>query len=203
MKPKQQICQRCGKCCKENSPALHLQDLTLITNGHIAKNQLITYRKGEWIYDNVAGTLIKLDHEIIKPAMINQCIFYLPDKCECAIYKNRPLECRTQLCTNPEPLKKMYQTNRLTREDIISDESPLLELIEYHERNCSLNELPQSLNDLTAKQQEKLKNMIQFEYHFRYTLFQQTGMQQSDMIFLLGRPIEKLLKQSGVNYGML
>jgi Fe-S-cluster containining protein len=198
MKSKQQICQRCGKCCQENSPALHLQDLPLIKNGHIARNQLITYRKGEWIYDNVAGILIKLDHEIIKPAMKRNCIFYLPDTCECAIYINRPLECRTQLCTDPAPFKKMYQNNRLSRKDIITANSPLLELIEYHESNCSLNDLPQSLKKVTATQQEKLNDMIQFEYHFRYTLFQQTGMQQSDMNFLLGRPVEKLLQQSEV-----
>jgi Fe-S-cluster containining protein len=198
MKPEQKICQKCGKCCQKNSPALHEQDLPLIANGHIARNQLITYRKGELVYDNVAGLLIKLNQEIIKLAMNNNCIFYLPDTRKCSIYNYRPLECRTQLCSDPVPFKKMYQMNRLTRKDIISDDSPLLELIEYHEKNCSLNDLPQSSNDLTATQQENLKNMIQFEYHFRYTLFQQTGMQQSDMNFLLGRPVEKLLKQSGV-----
>jgi len=196
MKPNQPTCNRCGTCCKKNSPALHLQDLSLITDRHIAKNQLITYRKGEWIYDNVAGTLIKLNQEILKPVMKNACIFYQPDNYSCAIYNNRPIECRILLCTDPEPLTKMYQNNRLSRNDIFAAESPLLELIEYHESNCPLNELPQSSKGLTKKIQEKLKKMIQFEYHFRYTLFKQTGMQQSDMNFLLGRPIEMLLRQS-------
>jgi Fe-S-cluster containining protein len=198
MNSNQPKCNRCGTCCQKNSPALHLQDLNLIIDGHIAKNQLITYRKGEWIRDNVADTLIKLDQEIIKPVMKNACIFYLPENHSCAIYNNRPLECRIQLCSDPEPLKKMYQNNRLIRNDIFSAESPLLELIEYHEKNCPLNNLPKSSKEITKDIQIEFKKLIQFEYHFRYTLFQQTGLQQSDMNFLLGRPIETLLQQSGI-----
>jgi len=193
------ICSRCGTCCEKNSPALHQHDLSLITDGHIAKNQLITYRKGEWIYDNVADTLIKLDQEIIKPVMKNTCIFYLPEKQSCKIYKNRPIECQIQLCSDPEPLKNVYQKKRLTRTDILSADSPLLELIEYHESNCSLKDIPQSSKNITKGLKDQWQQMIQFEYHFRYTLFQQTGMQQADMTFLLGRPIELLLRQSGIS----
>jgi len=196
MKSNKPICQKCGTCCQKNSPALHLQDLPLITSGHIAKNQLITYRKGEWMYDNVAETLIQLDQEIIKPAMKKYCIFYRHETRSCIIYNNRPLECQVQLCSDPAPLTKMYQKDRLTRQNILSPESPLLELIEYHEKNCSLRDLPQSSKGLTNSIKKELKKMIQFEYHFRYTLYQQTGLQQSDMFFLLGRPIEFILKQS-------
>jgi len=198
MKSNQIKCHRCGTCCQKNSPALHLEDLPLITDGHIAKNQLITYRKGEWIYDNVANTFIKLDQELIKPVMKNYCIFYLHEDHSCAIYNNRPLECQIQLCSDPLPLKDMYQKNRLARQNILSSESPLLELIEYHEKNCTLSDLPKSSKDLTNSIKLKLKSMIQFEYHFRFTLYQQTGLQQSDMIFLLGRPIEKLLQQARI-----
>jgi Fe-S-cluster containining protein len=199
MKSAQPICHRCGTCCQKNSPALHLQDLYLITDRHVAKNQLITYRKGEWVNDNVTSTLIKLDQEIIKPVMNDHCIFYLPENHACAIYNNRPIECQIQLCSDPEPFKRMYNNNRLTRNDVFSPDSPLLELIEYHERHCPLTDLPQSSDKLTKTIQDQLKQMIQFEYHFRYTLYQQTGMQQSDMFFLLGRPIETLLRQSGIS----
>ena len=193
MKSSQQICHRCGTCCQKSSPALHLHDLHLITEGHIAKNSLITYRNGEWIIDNVAGTLIRLDQEITKPIITSYCTFYLPENNACAIYIDRPMECWIQLCSDPEPFKKIYQKDRLTRKDIFSPDSPLLELIEYHETNCPLTDLPQSFDDLTKTIQEDLKKMIQFEYHFRYTLYQQTGMQQNDMNFVLGRPIERTI----------
>jgi Fe-S-cluster containining protein len=198
MKTTQPICHRCGTCCQKSSPALHLQDLPLILERHIAKNQLITYRKGEWVNDNVAGTLIQLDQEIVKPVMKKCCIFYLPENHACTIYNNRPLECQVQLCSDPEPLKNIYLHNRLTRKDIFSADSPLIELIEYHEQNCSLADLPQSSKDLTKALKEKLVQTIKFEYHLRYTLYQQTGMQKSDMNFLLGRPIEMLMRQSGI-----
>ncbi|ETR72512.1 MAG: hypothetical protein OMM_07475, partial [Candidatus Magnetoglobus multicellularis str. Araruama] len=157
-----------------------------------------TYRKGEWLYDNVSDTHIKLTQDIIKPITHLNCIFYQKELHSCAIYDYRPQECQIQLCTDPEPLKKMYKHNRLSRSDIYAHSNPLYELILFHENKCCLDDLPQSSSDLTEKLHARFQEMIQFEYHFRFTLYQKTGMQANDMNFLLGRPVDQLLKQLGI-----
>jgi len=198
-------CRRCGTCCKDNSPALHLIDLPLIKDQHILKNQLITYRKGEWLKNNVEDTFVCIEQDIVKPiAKQNGCIFFDVEASACQIYENRPIECRLQICDAPELLQEMYEKDRITRRDIISKESPFTELICYHEEKCSLNFLenisPKSTYTLSEKTRVKILSMIQFEYHFRSTLYERVGLQTSDMDFLFGRSVEIITRQMGFSF---
>ena len=40
-------CNRCGSCCKQGGPALHMQDLDLVLSGKLHFEDLITVRRGE------------------------------------------------------------------------------------------------------------------------------------------------------------
>ena len=200
-------CRRCGLCCQKNSPSLHLADLNEIQAGNIPKDHLITYRKGEWVNDNVAGQLIQLKQDMIKPIENNIngfCIFYIPNNQSCRIYDSRFLECKLQDCYNPDALKKVYSRDRLTRRDIFSLTSAAYEFIEYHESKCPLDELenlsPSSNHQLSEQQKSYFREIIRFEYHFRYTLHERTGLNTKEMNFLLGRPLETILKQMSITF---
>jgi len=195
-------CSRCGICCQKNSPSLHLDDLEKLQSGAIPKNQLITYRKGEWVYDNIIDQYIRLEQDMIKPIENTTngfCTFYLPDQQSCLIYENRPLECQLQACYDPEPLKQRYETDRLQRRDIFPSNSAIWEFIEYHESKCSLSIfqhiVPFSDHHLSEKDISLFKEMIRFDYHFRFTLHKRIGLQNTEMNFILGRSVENLLKQ--------
>jgi len=201
---KKDSCSRCGTCCKKNSPSLHLKDLEIIKKGRIERSQLITYRKGELVYDNVADTFIILEQDLVKLSekADGSCYFYRNKEKLCGIYDSRPEECKIQLCTDPEPFKKIYKKDRITRRDIFPNNSAFYELIEYHEKECPLDNLknfvPNSEKKLSKDNKNQLKECIRFEYHYRYTLFQRTGLQVAEMNFLLGRPLELILKQMKV-----
>ncbi|MBF0452364.1 MAG: YkgJ family cysteine cluster protein [Candidatus Magnetomorum sp.] len=198
-------CRRCGTCCKKNSPSLHGIDSELIQSGAIPRNQLITYRKGEWINDNVAGQFIRLEQDIIKPIENKKdgyCTFYIVEDRSCGIYAHRPVECQTQNCYDPEPFIQMYAKNRLTRRDIFPSNSAYYEMIEYHESRCPLSELEniRPFSNMIVSEQaiSTFKEMIRFEFHFRYTLHKRTGLQSSEMNFLLGRSVETILNHMQV-----
>ncbi|KPA12902.1 protein belonging to Uncharacterized protein family UPF0153 [Candidatus Magnetomorum sp. HK-1] len=200
----QNQCRRCGTCCQKNSPALHLADLELIKSGKIGRNHLITYRKGEWVNDNVAGTFIRLEQDLIKlvEKSDTSCSFYQNKDQSCGIYDSRLEECKIQQCYDPEPFKKFYTKDRLTRSDIYPENSAFYELIKYHEKECPLDNLkycdPHSKKTLPESIKHDFRESIRFEYHYRYTLFQRTGLQSTEMNFLLGRPLEMILKQMQV-----
>lgn len=59
-------CRRCGTCCEKGGPSLHLADKPLVVDGQIPARCLFTLRKGERVRDNVAGTLVPLEREIVK-----------------------------------------------------------------------------------------------------------------------------------------
>jgi hypothetical protein len=93
-----------------------------------------------WSDDNVKGTLAPLSAEIIKikgHAGKWTCLFYDQATRGCGIYDHRPLECRALNCRDTHRIEAVYETARLTRQDLLSGINGLWELIEDHEQRCS------------------------------------------------------------------
>ena len=200
-------CIRCGKCCAKGGPALHRQDLPLVKGSAAAlkwKN-LITYRKGELVSDNVKGGLACLENEFVKlrPAPDGPaCIFYDSALCGCAIYPSRPLECRVLKCWDTQELEAVYCRERLVRQDILKSFNSLLQIVEEHEKRCSHSQLRQILQSKDmewGQKAQKTVDMLSTDKAVRDLVAQKSGLDLDALDFVFGRPMFKTLFQYGLS----
>lgn len=210
-------CKRCGICCEKGGPSLHQEDRPQVDGGQIPARCLYTIRRGELVRDNVRGTLAPLSQEIIKikgQADRWTCLFYDPETRGCGIYDHRPQECRALNCKDTRRIEKIYETARLTRQDLLAGIAGLWELIQDHERRCSyagLHEMVGAGTDAGRLTQEKvILEIIRFDAHVRQLAVEQGRMDARMLEFLFGRPLVdtikmfdiKLVKKNGT-YGLV
>lgn len=165
-------------------------------SGQIPLRCLFTIRRGELARDNVKGTLAPLAEEVIKikgQADRWTCLFYDKETRGCGIYDHRPLECRALNCRDTRRIERVYQTARLTRQDLLSGIQGLWELIGDHERRCSYA----SLNALVGsgieagrlKQEKAIMEILRFDAHVRQLTVKNGGMDERMLDFIFGRPL--------------
>ncbi|WP_291318680.1 YkgJ family cysteine cluster protein [Desulfonatronospira sp.] len=193
-------CIKCGECCRRNSPALHQEDIPLIIEKKLARKNLILYRRGEPAMDNVMGTPVLLDEEMIKiksaSAQHRGCQFLEQHSGHCIIYGSRPMECGILECWNPAPLINYYQKNRLTRAAIFPRGSAMEELISIHEEKCPVTELSSMLQqEITAPgtAREDINRLLAYDDSFRQDFQEKTGAHAEDLTFYFGRPLKDLV----------
>ena len=200
-------CQRCGTCCTKGGPSFHHVDKALVEDGVIHSKYLYTIRKGEWAYDNVRQCLEPVSSDIIKIKEKNDswiCIFFDESQSACAIYENRPLECRALKCWDTRELEDLYAQKRLTRADLISDIEGLWSLIKDHQQRCNY-EIIQKLVDAIktnpgdAKARQKLSAIIQFDTEIRKLVVSNAGLEPEMLDFLFGRPLTRMITKMGLN----
>ena len=200
-------CRRCGTCCRKGGPSFHHADKALIKDGVIHSKYLYTIRKGEWAYDNVRQCLEPVSSDIIKIKEKNDswiCIFFDESQSACAIYENRPLECRALKCWDTRELEDLYAQKRLTRADLISDIEGLWSLIKDHQQRCNY-EIIQKLVDAIktnpgdAKARQKLSAIIQFDTEIRKLVVSNAGLEPEILDFLFGRPLTRMITKMGLN----
>jgi len=200
-------CRRCGTCCRKGGPSFHHADKALIKDGVIHSKYLYTIRKGEWAYDNVRQCLEPVSSDIIKMKEKNDswiCIFFDESQSACAIYENRPLECRALKCWDTRELEDLYAKKRLTRADLISEIEGLWSLIKDHQQRCNY-EIIQKLVDAIktnpgdAKARQKLSAIIQFDTEIRKLVVSNAGLEPEMLDFLFGRPLTRTIKKMGLN----
>ena len=200
-------CRRCGTCCRKGGPSFHHADKALIKDGVIHSKYLYTIRKGEWAYDNVRQCLEPVSSDIIKIKEKNDswiCIFFDESQSACAIYENRPLECRALKCWDTRELEDLYAQKRLTRADLISDIEGLWSLIKDHQQRCNY-EIIQKLVDAIktnpgdAKARQKLSAIIQFDTEIRKLVVSNAGLEPEMLDFLFGRPLTRMITKMGLN----
>ncbi len=194
-------CRRCGTCCRKGGPGLHLGDLPLYVSGRLPRASLVTLRAGELVFDNVAGKVEPLAEEMIKIRSVpgGACVF-LYDASQCAVYRDRPVECRTLFCQAPEAVASMYRQDRLTRRDLIQTGGALFELILYHEERCSqalaasLAAALESGDDAAGKE---LFSLTRFDEEFRAVLVERAGIDPAELPLYLGRRLTETLLGRG------
>jgi Fe-S-cluster containining protein len=195
-----QACLRCGVCCTKGGPGFHDADKELIEKGIIPSRCLYTLRKGELAYDNVRGCLAPVGSDIIKLKGQNDswtCIFFNEDQKACGIYDNRPLECETLQCWDARQLESMYDTNRLTREDLVSEIEGLWELICDHQNRCDYGKIQKLVKALNGPDREGaqkgLIEIIQYDMEIRKLVVSEGGLDVGMLDFLFGRPLIKTI----------
>lgn len=192
-------CKRCGDCCRTGGPALHSEDLHLIQDGTIPLADIVTLRRGERAHDQPSGSVAQLDGEILKIKGRDTswtCAYFSPAGNTCGIYATRPVECRVLFCGDVEPLKAMYDKDRLTRRDLIPAGHPLLELMAEHDAKCDparMETLAKAAREGDTEAGRDLKEMVVFDLEIRRLVPKKTGMGDEMNDFFFGRPLRVLL----------
>jgi Fe-S-cluster containining protein len=202
-------CLRCGECCRMGSPSLHLEDAKLLARGLISTRQIFTLRRGEPVRLNLEGKLDILPSELIKFKQDQErgyCRFYSEKEKSCSIYENRPRQCRFQQCWNPEPLKKLWQEQKLTRRDLLKSDQDLMDLLELHDERCD----PKRLNNLfiqlhktrDIKILDQVLEILRQDVAIRNLATTKLNLDEEELDFLLGRPLAEIVRSYGLRVEM-
>jgi Fe-S-cluster containining protein len=194
-------CSRCGTCCRKGGPALHQEDRERVEQGAIHTRHLYTLRKGEWATDPVQGGLVRVDGDIIKikgRGATWVCCFLDERTGVCRVYDDRPLECRLLECWDTGRLERAYGRGRLSRRDLLSGIQGLWELIEDHERRCDYDGVRKLLALRSGRGgagvERELAAIIRYDAEIRRLMVAQGGLEAKMLDFLLGRPVEYVLR---------
>ena len=197
-------CRRCGTCCKKGGPALHTDDLDLLAAGRLARNHLVTLRRGETVRENVAGGLAALEREMVKLGNCGPdwvCRLYQPDIQACLLHPHRPAECRALFCDAPEGLQALYARYRLTRADIVGMDGALGELIVFHDQAFPAGEACALARAAATGDQEALAlftDMAEREQAFRAAFLERTRADRAELDFYFGRSLAALAQAYGL-----
>jgi Fe-S-cluster containining protein len=200
----QKECTRCGTCCAKGGPALHKSDLELYAKGIFQRKDLMTFRRGELVRNNVTGQLEPLQQELVKITRRNEstwtcCFFNVVDRL-CFIYNDRPEECKTLDCWNPDALQEMYEENRITRLDVLGDNNGYAELVRMHEEKCGyeyLGTIFERMKEDPSAREEFLES-VRFDMAFRKVVQEKAGVPSAEMEFLFGRTLGETVHMFGL-----
>ena len=200
---RQTNCKQCGTCCKKGGAALHSEDLHLLQDQKIKRSDCLTLRKGEFAWSPTSEKAEPIETDIIKLKGVGNswvCCFLDSTTNGCTIYTYRPVACRTLKCWQPEDSIALAGNDLLTRQMIVQDEAPLLQLLEEYETLfpvpdfVALTELqPQEQGTIVQELEAQINNDLLFRDRFV------NSMQEcaKDELFLFGRPLFQLFQQMG------
>jgi len=196
-----QHCLKCGTCCRNGGPSLHVEDRYLVEQGFIHTRHLYTIRRGEPAWDPIRGGLVRVDSDIIKIKGSSgrwACRFWDPGSNRCRIYAHRPLECRQLECWDTSRIEQLYDRGRLSRSDLLSGIKGLWELVVDHDRRCSHELIQGWLKDANGPAAEKarlhLAEICAYDAEIRRLMVSRGRLEAAMLDFLLGRPVEQVLR---------
>jgi Fe-S-cluster containining protein len=202
----QNECIRCGTCCMKGGPALHTDDLQLVSRNKIHPEHLVTIRQGEPALSPLGNKLEYLQSEIIKlKGQANDwaCLFFDKQSSSCMIYQHRPKECTLLKCWDTADLEKVLYKKLLNRSDIIPGDGPVQEYIALHEKECSLAGLSSLLSSLPVESSQdevmaELTHMVQKDMAIRARALASSDFQEKTELFVFGRPLFIILQNFGI-----
>jgi Fe-S-cluster containining protein len=198
-------CVRCGECCLQGGPSLHLEDADLVAQGVFSFKHLYTLRKGERTKLNVEGKLGILQEEVIKikgKPESGQCIFYREETRECAIHEHRPLQCKLQACWYPEPLKRIWRNKKLSRRRLLKKNEAILKLLQAHDERCCPAEVDTACNRIQQYGDEtaldRLLELLRYDTTFRVVVTEKGGLPAEVLDFCFGRALQEIVRSYGM-----
>ena len=200
-------CRRCGHCCLAGGPALHRADLSLIGDGGIPLERLITIRKGELADNPVSGGVRATRAELVKIAGSGRewcCCYYDETARGCRIYGHRPQACEALQCWDTAAILALVETDVLSRLDIVAADDPLRPLIIDHERQCpcpDLERLASGTSQLDEGERAVLQALVERDLAFRDRAVRRLGLSLGLELFAFGRPVFQLLQPLGIRIG--
>ena len=199
-------CIRCGSCCKKGGPSFHNADRHLIEKGVIQLKYLYTIRQGEPAYDNIRRCLVAAENDIVKikeQEKSRVCIFFDETENGCRIYENRPSECRKLKCWDTRELERIYDKERLSREELISGIQGLWDLVSDHQARCDYKNIENLLNKLDKSNQkdafDTILYMIEYDIQLRSLIIERGAIDPEMVDFLLGLPLVDTIARFGLS----
>lgn len=195
-------CIRCGECCIQSSPTLQAEDLPLVKEGTVPRQNLYAIRKGELVWDNVAEALLVAREEMVKirEREGGSCLYYDHDQRGCRIYGARPAQCSAMACWDPGRFMEVYKKPKLAREDVL--ENPVLVgLVRAHESKCSYDTMGKHVKRIEKAGDEAVEAIIQmlrFDHSLRPHISRKLGLDPKEMDFLFGRPMIDTVRMFGL-----
>ncbi len=197
-------CQCCGTCCRKGPPGLHIEDASLYSGGVLRKEQLLTLRSGERVYDNVQGRISRLEREMVRIKADSEggCVFLDRGTNLCLIYASRPVECRALQCWDTSEITRIYHRDRLTRFDLVAADSALGEIMQAHEEDCGLDRADRLASRIKQSGEQaalqKLGEMLERDHALRRALREKAEAGEEILDFIFGRPLPELLARAGL-----
>jgi Fe-S-cluster containining protein len=191
-------CVQCGECCRKGSPTLQLEDLDLLRQGKLPWHELVTLRRSEPVHSPFQEKLFFLLDERIKireKAGTKECVLFDAETDQCAVYANRPVQCRAQACWDPSVAKQMADQPYLTRRDIFKGVELLLDLMKEHDQRCGfekLNSAFRRLEESEGKEIDQVLELLAYEDHFRHFLAEQLKIPENTLDLVFGRSFADL-----------
>ncbi|GAB6038174.1 hypothetical protein JCM15519_27330 [Fundidesulfovibrio butyratiphilus] len=176
-----------------------MADTVLLGGGLLLREHLVTLRRGEPAYDNVADRLVGLAVEIIKIGGENgaqACRFHRPERQECSIHEKRPIECRALDCRDTRAIEALYDKDRLCRAALVNTQSALWEIVAFHERTFSAIHAVSLARRIVAGDraaEHELADLARREADFRMAFAERFDNPPGEMDFLFGRSLAQVL----------
>ncbi len=203
MTTEQATCRKCGNCCKQGGPALHIQDLELVASGKIPLSSLITIRKGELAHNPLTGMIQPTTVELVKIVGTGRqwdCCYY-DEQLGCTVYEDRPYACRVLKCWDTVEILGLVEKDTLSRFDILEKDDPLIPAVLEHERICPCDDLgfiQTNFGQLSEQQKNELEKRVRSDLRFRTRVIADFQLKVSGELFYFGRPLFQLLQLLGV-----
>ena len=201
---RQTECHRCGTCCMKGGPALHGEDLPLLTEGIIDTSHVYTLREGE-IVRNTDDRLMRLEQEIIKIKGDGQntwaCLFYDSHAQACRIYTRRPVECRSLQCWDPGPLYEAMKLPYIRRTRLLEPEDEIRKIITAHEARCAYSSMEKAVQalggDTPDRAVHRILDMLHYDHVVRTVVPEKLNIAPDMLDFLFGRPMCETIQMYG------
>lgn len=196
-------CDRCGECCRRDTPIILKEDLPLLNEGIITEKDIYTIREGEKIRSSIDGDFYYSSMEMIKIKPIFgsfTCLFYDTQE-GCTIYEQRPSVCRQFECWSPNIEITGLDNKRLIRAHLFSSIDLINEAIKKHEEKCSLgkfNELIDGLRKGKEENVEKIAEMILFDSSIRDWTKEKLSLSEEILPLLFGKTLLEIASLYGL-----
>ena len=193
-------CIRRGICCERGGPTLHSEDRIFLQKGVLRPTHLFTLRAGELAYHPLEERLIELSDEMIKIKSMDgssTCTFYDAEQKACAIYEDRPLECRAFKCWDTAEVEGLFMKDLLSRLDLCPKGSVVAEMISAYERSFPSGQIYGLLSEAGPQEgtqtSPEIEQMVSTDEAFRQKVVETLGLGEDELEFFFGRPVKALI----------
>ncbi|GAQ95295.1 putative zinc- or iron-chelating domain-containing protein [Thermodesulfovibrio aggregans] len=196
-------CERCGECCRRDTPVILKDDMELLRRGVISEKDIYTIREDEKIRSFIDGDTYYSSMELIKIRPIfgsSTCLFYDPEV-GCTIYEMRPTVCREFECWSQNITITGLEARRLTRYDLFGSIDIIKEAIDKHEEKCSLNKFNDFVEEFASGKEEnfeKIVEMIVYDNALREWIKEKLEIEDSVLPLLFGRSLMEIAPLYGI-----
>ncbi|MBU1452983.1 MAG: YkgJ family cysteine cluster protein [Proteobacteria bacterium] len=197
-------CLGCATCCRASSPTLYAEDQPRLAAAGLGREHMLTLRAGEKVYSARLGRLQTLGRELIKLREQAGACAWLGDG-GCAIYDNRPLQCRWLECWSGRHAGQLDGRPRLGRELLLAADPIALALAREYDAKLPAAEIHQALADVAGGEESASAQALAFlelDHGLRTAISGRYGYSVEALFLILGRPALEVAANYGLELGL-